>query len=57
MKRMWINQPSTWQAQHALHGKNVLALVDDTDFYRVYFTEGPIVSTVISKLCLSNGWR
>lgn len=54
LKRMWINQPSTRQPLHHLHGVNVLA--DDT---RVYFLSGPIISmeTPRQPSPLSNGWR
>jgi hypothetical protein len=29
IRRMWINQPSTSQPLHHLHGTNVLAVEDD----------------------------
>lgn len=56
MKRMWINQPSTLQTHHDLHGLNVLA-VDEGHTYRVYFLDGDIISMQVNKLALSTGWR
>jgi hypothetical protein len=55
-ERMWINQPSTHQAHHALNGTNVLAVHEYDDTYRVYFLSGPIVSQQMSRLALSKGW-
>lgn len=57
MQRMWINQPSTLQPHHNLHGTNVL--VEDTVGVtrRVYFLNGPIVSQEILTPALSWGWR
>jgi hypothetical protein len=52
-ERYWINQPSTLQPHHKLHGTNVL--VDTTD-YTCYFLEGAIISMLIDPLCLSKGW-
>jgi len=61
MKRMWINQPSTLQPHHALHGTNVLMVEppDDeerTDIREVYFLSGPVHSQKMSILALSEGW-
>ena len=56
MKRMWINQPSTLQQHHDLHGRNVLAQMDGPNCYRVYFLSGPVVSMRLLKGCLSEGW-
>ena len=60
IKRMWINQPSTLQNYHELHGVNVLAeFVDGEHCYavRVYFLSGPVVSQVVTVGCLSEGWK
>lgn len=57
-KRMWIDQPSTLQPLHALHGTNVLAIpeLDDANMMRIYFLSGPVISSRVPRLCLSNGW-
>lgn len=55
-QRMWINQPSTLQTHHALHGKHVLAVREYGDTYRVYFLAGQTVSQQVSGLALSIGW-
>lgn len=48
MGRFWINQPSTSQPAHHMHGKNVLASVDcyESSFTTVYFV-----------IALSKGWN
>lgn len=58
MKRMWINQPSTLQSLHDLHGTNVLACTEDYTERTViiYYLSGDVISSVVPKLCLSNGW-
>ncbi len=61
---MWINQPSTLQPYHNLHGKNVLCDYD-WDYYaptvgniwQIYFTEGCTHSMRIEGNALSNGWK
>jgi len=55
--RMWVNQPSTLQPDHALHGVNVLMLDEPGDYVYVWFVSGPIVSQRIARLSLSAGWR
>lgn len=55
--RMWINQPSTLQPLHHLHGINVLAVHEYDDTYRIYFLSGPIVSQQVFASALSPGWR
>lgn len=57
VERMWINQPSTQQTYHDLHGTNVLAVYERPNFYRVYFLSGPVVSQEVSALALSRGWQ
>jgi hypothetical protein len=56
LTRMWINQPSTLQAHHVLHGTKVLAEPEGENLMRIYFTAGEVISQQISKTALSNGW-
>ena len=56
IRRMWINQPSTSQPLHHLHGLNVL-VVEERDCFRIYFLSGDVVSQQIRKSFLSDGWR
>lgn len=56
MIRYWINQPSTLQAHHALHGRNVLGADTRERFVRIYFTRGPVISMEIDRAALSRGW-
>ncbi len=56
LSRMWINQPSTLQPHHALHGERVLAIPESGDTYRVYFLRGDVVSQQMAKTALSDGW-
>lgn len=60
LRRFWVNQPSTLQADHARNGMNVLAAENDDDPHgvtTVYFTSGEAVSARMPKLALSPGWR
>jgi hypothetical protein len=52
--RAWINQPSTLQPDHALHGKRGI-VVNDTgeDYVTIWFTEGPVHSMRIARLSIS----
>lgn len=56
MKRMWINQPSTTQPLHSLHGTLVLAAKETDDIQRVYFLSGEVVSQRVPVSTLSDGW-
>lgn len=58
IKRMWINQPSTIQPFHELHGQNVLAVTEPEcdKIFRIYFLSGPVVSQRIHSSALSKGW-
>jgi len=58
LTRMWINQPSTHNVHHNLHGRNVLMVEGDKGdiSVRIYFTEGAVVSMQILPICLSKGW-
>lgn len=53
--RMRINQPSSLQEDHKLHGRRVIADLDSEikGCVTIYFTEGNILSMRISKLALS----
>jgi hypothetical protein len=53
-QRMWINQPSTLQPHHNLHGKRCIAILEEGErFVRVCFTDGPIHSMMMDRVCLS----
>lgn len=56
LRRMWINQPSTLQPYHALHGTHVLALGETDRTCRVYFLSGPVISQHVDCGALSAGW-
>lgn len=56
LKRMWINQPSTLQPHHKLHGVNVLFDTESPDTV-VYFLTGPVICQQVQKIALSPGWR
>lgn len=52
--RKWINQPSTLQPYHDLHGRRVLY---DSETEEIWFTEGPVISQrMIHPEALSDGW-
>jgi hypothetical protein len=57
LKRMWINQPSKFDALHHLHGTNVLAISDTPATKKVYFLSGDVVSQQVSCNALSDGWK
>lgn len=57
LTRMWINQPSSLQPHHDLHGTNVLALHEYDNTYRVYFLSGDTISQQMFSTSLSKGWR
>jgi hypothetical protein len=58
--RAWINQPSTLQPLHSLHGTRCIAKDnDDEETVRIWFTSGEVLSMEcfkenITKLKLSN---
>lgn len=59
LTRAWINQPSTLQPHHKLHGTNVLALLDGQDnerYVQVWFLSGDTSSQTVDRLALSTGW-
>lgn len=57
--RMWINQPSSLQPLHALHGVNVLAHLENEHdkTTRIYFLSGDVTSQDAPRAALSKGWR
>ena len=57
VRRCWINQPSSLQPLHHLHGVRVLATKDYGDLDRVYFLDGDVISQVVPRLALVEGWR
>lgn len=58
MQRYWINQPSTAQPAHSMHGRLVLAapLSPGDITVTVYFVEGDVHSAYIPASALSPGW-
>ena len=57
-KRVWVNQPSTLQKDHDLHGKRGIAIMEKYDapdclFVTVYFTDGKVISQRMDKNSLS----
>lgn len=56
--RMWINQPSSLQPLHALHGVNVLAHLENEHdkTMRIYFLSGNVTSQDAPRDALSKGW-
>lgn len=57
LKRMWINQPSTLQPLHHLHGTNVLAHIEEGVGTTIYFLSGEVVSMMVRNNVLSKGWK
>ena len=56
LKRMWINQPSSKQPFHELHGSRVLVVHDSSSTARIFFVDGAVESQDIDPLALSDGW-
>jgi hypothetical protein len=56
LKRMWINQPSTAQPLHKLHGTLVLGHDDGDACTRIYFLKGPTIDMRVMNSCVSDGW-
>jgi hypothetical protein len=60
LERAWINQPLTHQNHHNLHGKKVLVFFPydvKNNLAFVYFTDGPVISSVLHANALSKGWN
>lgn len=53
--RAWINQPSTLQPLHTMHGMRCIAINDPKTpgTADIYFTEGDLISMRADTLCLS----
>lgn len=51
--RAWINQPSTLQPLHNLHGKRCIVQDTGEDYVYIWFTEGNVHSMRVSRLCFS----
>ena len=51
--RAWINQPSTDQPLHALHGQRCIVEDHGRDSVRIWFTEGDIHSMEVLRRCVS----
>ncbi len=56
LRRMWINQPSTLQEFHSLHGTNVLVDLEDSGGPCIYFLSGAVISMLVNPGILSAGW-
>lgn len=68
MRRMWINQPSTLQPDHALHGRLVLCDPEARPWFEnnppkgderrvtVFFTDGDVVNQNVFWRSLASGW-
>jgi len=42
--RVWINQPSTLQPLHEMHGKTAIAMTEPNGFTSIYFEKGDVHS-------------
>jgi hypothetical protein len=51
--RAWINQPSTLQPLHHLHGTPCIAMEDRPGNVRLYFVEGAVHSMDADPLSIS----
>jgi hypothetical protein len=51
--RAWINQPSTLQPLHHLHGKYCIAHDTHQGSVTIYFTEGDVHSMDVMRSCIS----
>jgi hypothetical protein len=58
MSRYWVNQPSSLQPDHNLHGSLVIGPreLPNNGHVTVYFTEGNIISSMVRVSALSPGW-
>lgn len=50
--RAWIDQPSTLQPLHHMHGKVCIAYDDGDNYSTVYFTEGDTHSMIVPRSAL-----
>jgi hypothetical protein len=51
--RAWINQPSTAQPLHRLHGVTCIAVDNGEPSLTLYFTEGGTHSTTALRECIT----
>lgn len=56
MRRMWINQPSTLQPLHGMHGVHVLACPDTDRTTRAYLLSGDVNDMQVPREVLGDGW-
>lgn len=57
MERMFVNQPSTNQDFHHIHGLNVIADYKPNEHSsRCWPVKGEVISLQIPNICLSKGW-
>lgn len=54
--RVWVNQPSTLQTYHKLHGQRFLAVHEYDDTFSIYYLSGEMWSQQITRAALSLGW-
>ena len=52
-KRYFINQPSTLQPHHKLHGAKVIGIRERDSVIRIYFIEGDVISMQVQSNVLS----
>lgn len=51
--RAWINQPSTLQSHHKMHGLRCIVQDDGNEYLRVWFTDGDTHSAMVNRSALS----
>jgi len=51
--RAWINQPSTLQPLHKMHGTHCIVHDTGDESVTLYFTEGVLHSTTALRQCIS----
>lgn len=51
--RGWINQPSTLQPLHNLHGKRCIVVPDTNGMVTIWFADGPTRSMRVDPNCVS----
>lgn len=59
LARYWVNQPSSLQPDHSMHGACVLAGESDDlspGIRLAYFAFGPVISARLHVASLSPGW-
>lgn len=54
--RGWIDQPSTLQPLHKLHGTKVLVQQTSNET-RVWFLSGDVISMIVPANVISKGWN